>query len=110
MDYHVENCGVDSYKKVELSLINTFWPGIKEDEEVEDVEDVEVDEQDEDLIETQYLNGNNEVVKILIKSFFICYERNSIYAFRQSGHQCFCEHCYQIKSDFDILKCVFCRT
>ena len=65
-EYHVENCGVDSFKKLEHSLIHTDWPGhgddIENEDDISDVEDeVEVNE---DLIETPYLNGNNEVFKI----------------------------------------------
>ena len=62
------------------------------------------------MIETQYLNWNNEVVKIFIQKCVICYERDSVYAFRQGGHQCIWEQCYQNKGDIDILKCVLCRT
>ena len=73
--------------------------------------DVEVEvEEDDDLIETQYLNGNNEKVKIFNQKCVICYERASVYAFRQCGHQCICEQGYQNKGDIDILKCVVCRT
>ena len=111
-DYHLEKCGVDSFKKLERSLIHTFWPGHGEDTENEDdISDVE----DEvglngDLIETQYLNGNNEVVKIFFQKCVVCYERDSVYVFRQCGHQCICEPCYQNKGDIDIIKCVVCRT
>ena len=65
-DYHVEKCGLDSFKKLEHKMIHTCWPGHGEDIENEDgISDVE-DEvaENKDLIETQYLNGNNEVVKI----------------------------------------------
>ena len=48
-------------------------------------------------------------LKYLVKSV-LCLERDSIYAFRQCGHQCICEQCYQNKGDIDILKCVVCRT
>ena len=111
-DYHLEKCGIDSFKNLERNLIHSFWSGHGEDIENEDVI-LEVDddvEENEDLIETQYLNGNNEVVKIFNQKCVICYERESIYAFRQCGHQCICEQCYQSKGDIDILKCVVCRT
>ena len=52
-DYHVEKCGLDSFKKLERSLIPTCCPGHGEDiENEDDVSDVE-DEVDEggDLIE-----------------------------------------------------------
>ena len=70
----------------------------------------EEDEENEDLIETNYCNGNNEVVKIFNQKCVICLERDSSYAFRQCGHQCICEQSYQNKGDIDILKCVVCRT
>ena len=40
----------------------------------------------------------------------ICYERDIVYALRQCGHQCVCEHCYLNKDGVDILECVVCRT
>ena len=67
-------------------------------------------EEVEDLIETRYLNGNNEVVKNFKQKCVICSERDSVYAFRQCGHQCICEQCYQIKGDINILKCIVCKT
>ena len=105
-DYHLEKCGVDSFKKLERSLIHTFWPGHGED--ILDVAD-EVEE-DGDLIETSYTNWNNEVVKIFKQKCVICLERDSDYAFRQCCHQCICEQCYQNKGDIDISKCIVCGT
>ena len=71
-DYHLEKCGINYFRKLERSLIDTCWPGHGEDIEIEDEDDdlVEEDvvEENEDLIETQYFNGNNEVVKTLIRS------------------------------------------
>ena len=98
-DYHLDKCGVDSFKKLERILIHTFWPGVGEDiENEDDISDEEDEvEEDDDLIETQSLNGNNEVVKIFNQKCVICLERDSIYAFRQCGHQCICEQCYQKK-------------
>ena len=90
--------------------IHTCWPDFGEHEENEDDYLVEEDEENEHLIETNYRNGNNEVVKIFSQKCVICLERNSIYAFRQCGHQCICEQCYQNKGDIDILKSVVCRT
>ena len=106
--YHLEKCGIDSSKKSENSLIHSFWPGHGDDDD--DLVEKDVVEGNEDLIETQYFNGNNEVVKIFNQKCVICYERDSVYAFRQCGHQCICEQCYQNKGDIDILKCVVCRT
>ena len=105
-EYHLEKCGIDSFKILERILIHTLWPGYGEDIENEDDDD---DLVEEDVVETQYFNGNNEVVKIFNQKCVICYERESVYAFRQCGHQCICEQCYQNKGDIDILKCVICR-
>ena len=111
--YHLEKCGIDSFKILERNLIQSFWPGHGEDIENEHDDNglVEEDvvEEKEDLIETQYFNGNNEVVKIFYQKCVICYERESVYAFRQCGPQCICEQCYQNKGDIDILKRVVCR-
>ena len=109
-DYHVEKCGKSAFKKLEHTQIHTFWAGFEENEENEDDYVVEEDEENEDLIETKFYNENNEVVKIFSQKCVICLERNSVYAFRQCGHQCVCEQCYQKKSDIVILKCVVCRT
>ena len=111
-DYHVEKCGVNAFKKLENDLIHTSWPGHRDGGgEVEDDSDVEdVVEENEDLIDTKLYNGNYEVVKIFGQKCVICLERDSVYAFRQCGHQCICEQCYQNKGDIDILKCVVCRT
>ena len=110
--YHLEKCGTASLKKLEHGLIHTYWPGYGEDIENEDDALVEEDivEEDENLIETPYLNGNNEVVKFFIQKCVICYERDSVYAFRQCGHQFILENCYQNESDINILKCVVCIT
>ena len=111
-DYHVEKCVIDALKKLENELIHTSWPGHRDgDGRVEDDSDVEdVVEGNEDLIETIYANGTNEVVKIFIQKCVICLERNSDYAFTQCGHQCLFEQCYQNKGDIDLLKCVVFRT
>ena len=67
-------------------------------------------EEDDDLIETNYLNGTNEMVKIFNRKCVICYEKDTVYAFRQCGHQCLCENCYQKRGDIDLSKYVFCKT
>ena len=109
-DYHLEKCGVDSFKKLEHCLIHSFWPGHGENEDDDDLVEEDVFGEDENLIETQYFNGNNEMVKILNQKCVICYDKDSVYAFRQCGHQCICEQVYQNKGDINILKCVVCRT
>ena len=67
-DYHLEKCGVKSFKTLKHREIHTFYPHNEEDEEDGDHDLTEEDVEDEDLIETNYTNGNKEVVKILIKS------------------------------------------
>ena len=110
-DYHVEKCGLDSFKTLEHTRIHTCWLRDDDEEDTEGEDDVLVKEnEDEVLVETQYLNGKNEVVKIFIQKCVICYERDSVYAFRQCGHQCICEQCYQNRGNIDILKCVVCGT
>ena len=109
-DYHVEKCGKDAFKKLEHIQIHTCWPGFGEHEENEDDYLVEEDAGKEDLIVTNYCYEKKEVVKKFSQKCVICLERDSIYAFRQCGHQCICEQCYQNKGDIDILKCVVCRT
>ena len=47
--------------------------------------------EDDDLIEANYCNGTSEVVKIFNQKCVICYEIDSVYAFRQCGHQGNCE-------------------
>ena len=111
-DYHLEKCGVESFNRLERSLIHAFWPGHGEGMEIEDdFSDVEDEvEGDGDLIETSYTNGNNEEEKFLNQKCVICLERDSDHAFRQGGHQCICAQCYRKRSDIDILNCVVCRT
>ena len=103
-NYHVQKCGVGSYKKLDRSLIHTCWPDQEEDD------DLVEEEENEDLFEVSYANGNDEGVKIFNQKCVICLKRDSVYPFRQCGHQCICEQCYQNKGDIDILKSVVCRT
>ena len=56
-EYHLEKCGIDSFKKLERNLIHTFLP--------DHGENIENDLVEEDIVEAQYFNGTNEVVKIL---------------------------------------------
>ena len=112
-DYHLEKCGIDSFKKLERSLIQTFYSSHGEDIESDD----ELIEENEDNIqedinihELEYTNGNNKIVKVFNRKCVICFEEDSEYIFKQCGHQCICERCYQNKGDIDILKCVVCRT
>ena len=104
-DYNVEKCGIDSFKKLERSLIHTCWPGVGEEDEDEENEN----EEDVNIHELEYTDGSNEVVKIFNQKCVICLERDSDYIFKQCGLQCICEECYQNKGDIDTLKCVVCR-
>ena len=65
IDYHLGKRGVDSFKTLEHSQIDTFYPH-EEDEENEDGDLFEEDEENEDLIETNYWNGTNELVKLVL--------------------------------------------
>ena len=113
-DYHLEKCGIDSFKKLEHNLIHTSWPGHGEDIENGDGDLSEENEdnipEDVNIHELEYTNGSNEIVKVFNQKCVICLERDSDYIFKQCGHQCICEECYQNKGDIDILKCVVCRT
>ena len=77
------------------------------EEIVEDEEDVE---EDVNIHKLEHSDGNNEVVKIFNQNCVISLQRDSDYIFKQCGHQCICEECYQNKSDIHMLKCVVCRT
>ena len=109
-DYHLEKCGIDSFKKLERSLIHSFWLGHGEDDDnlVEDNEDNI--QEDVNIYELEYTDGSNEIVKVFNQKCVICLERDSEYIFKQCGHQCICKQCFQNKGDIDILKCVVCRT
>ena len=106
-DYHLEKCGIDSFKILERSLIHSFWLGHGED--IEDEDEVLVEE-DINIHEIEYTHGDNEIVKVFNQKCVICLERDSDYIFKQCGHQCICDQCYQNKGDIDLLKCVVCRT
>ena len=77
------------------------------EEFIEGEEDIE---EDDNFHELEYADGSNEIVKIFNHNCVICLDRDSDYIFKQSGHQCICEQCYQSKGDIDIINCVICRT
>ena len=96
--YHLGKCGVDCFKTLEHAQTHTCWPRYDDEEDTEGEDDVLFEEEeDEVLVETIYCNGKNGVVKIFNQKWVMCYERDSVYAFRQCGHQCFWEECYQKK-------------
>ena len=110
-EYHFEKCGVDYFKKLQHTRIHTCWPRDDDEEDTEGEYDVLVaKDEDEVLVETSYCNGEKEVVKNFNQKCVICYERDSVSAFKQRGHKCVCEQCYRRKGDIGILKCVVCRT
>ena len=113
-DYHVEKCGVNSFEKLEHSLIRTCWPGVGEYMENEDGNLIDENEdniqEDVNIHELEYTDGSNEIVKVFNQKCVICLERDSEYIFKQCGHQCNCEQCYQNKGNINVLKCVVCRT
>ena len=57
------------------------------------VEDVV--EEDVNIRELEYTDGSNEIVEIFNQKCALCLERDSDYIFKQCGHQCICEECYQ---------------
>ena len=109
-DYHLQKCGENSFKTLEHTQIHSFY--LDSEENTQDEDDVLVEEEveDDDLIARNYPNGTNGVLKIFDEMSVIGYERDSVYAFTQPGHQRICEQCYQNKGDNDISKCVRCRT
>ena len=112
-DYHLEKCGIDSFKKLERSLIHTLYSGHGEDIESDDklIEENEDNiQEDINIHELEYNNRDNKIVKVFNQKCVICFEGDSEYIFKQCGHQCICEQCYQSKGNIDILKCVVCRT
>ena len=122
-DYHLDKNGLDCLKKLfECNRIHSSWPDMQsgdmekivedEDDIEEDVEEnvVEVVEEDVTIHELEYTDGSHEIVKIFNQKCVICLERDSDYIFKQCGHQCICEDCYQNKGDIDLLRCVICRT
>ena len=110
-EYHLEKCGIDAFKKLERILIHTLWPGHRVDIEDDDLIEENGDNIQEDINihEIEYTRGDNVVVKVFNQKCVICLERDSKYIFKQCGHQCICEECFENKGDIDILKCVICR-
>ena len=79
-----------------------------------DMEEIVEDEanvgEDVNIHELEYTDGSNEVVKVVNQKCAFCLERDSDYIFKQCGHQCIWEECYQNIGDIDILKSAVCRT
>ena len=94
-DYHLGKCGADSFQKLEYSQIHSFYCDIEDKNVEEEGNDVLVEEDEE--VETNFCNWTNDVVKKFNQKCVICYERDSVYAFRQCGQQCICLECCQKK-------------
>ena len=70
--YHLKKCGEDVFKTLERSQIHSCLPRFEEDDITiwrEEGDDVLVVE-NESLIETNYCNGNNEVLEIFNQKCF----------------------------------------
>ena len=98
-DFHLEKCGIDSFNQLERSLFHTFWSGHGE------VIDDDLVEEEINIHEIEYTLGDNEIVKVFNQKCVICLELESVYIFKQCGHQCICEQCYQNKGNIDIKMC-----
>ena len=61
-DYHLEKCGIDSFKKLERSLIHTFWPGYGENEDNLIEENEDNIQEDVNVHELEFTDGSNEIV------------------------------------------------
>ena len=110
-DYHLSENGLDCFKKMlDCKRIHSSWLSVESGYMEEIVEDEENVEEDVNIHELEYTDESNEVVKFFNQKCVICLELDTDYRFKQCGHQCICEKCYQNKSIIDILKCVICRT
>ena len=109
-DYHLTKKGMQCFTKIlECNRIHSFWLSMEGD--MEEIDNPEEDVEDYDNIhELEYTDGSNKAVKIFNQKCVICLERDSEYIFKECGHQCICQECYQNKGEIDILKCVICRT
>ena len=110
-DYHKNKCGPDCFKTLlECNRIHSCWPWVEEglmEEDVMSIEDDDVEEdggdgEDDDLAELHFCKGSNGLVKILNEKCVICLGWHRDQVFKQCGHQCFCEQCYQNKGNIDI--------
>ena len=110
-DYHLSKNGLDCLKKLlECNRIHSSWLSMDFGDMKEIVEDEDDDEEGVSTHELEYTDTSNEVVKIFNQKCVICLERDSDYLFKQCGHQCICEECYQNTGNIDIKKIVICRT
>ena len=80
-----------------------------EDEDIENYFEYAQEVEDDENNEISIYNGNNELVKIFNEKCVICLENDSIYAFRNCGHQTICNDCYNNSDSNKLTKCVFCQ-
>ena len=73
-------------------------------------DDIKVDIDESELEFRDRSDESNELVKIWNQKCVKCFERDSDYVFKQCGHQCICEQCYQNKGRIDNLRRVICRS
>ena len=110
-DYHFSKNGLDCSKELlECNRIHSSWPGMDYGFVAEIVEDQEDVEEDVNIHELEYTGGSNEVVIIFNQKCVMFLEWDIDCIFKQCGHKCLCEECYQNRGDIDILKSVNCRT
>ena len=111
-DYHLSKKGMDCFEKLlQCNRIHSSWLKMECGDMEEIIEEyIEEHVEEDNIHELEYTDGNNEVVKNFNQKCVKCLERDSDYKFKQCGHQCNCEECYQDKGDIDIIKCVICRT
>ena len=100
-DYHLSKNGLDYFKNlIECNRIHSSWLSM-ESGDMEEIDENEEDvEEDVNIDELGYTDGSNEVVKIFNQICVICLEPDSDYFFKQCGHQCICDQCYQNKDNF----------
>ena len=67
-EYHLEKCGIDACKKLECSLVDSFWPVVEDEDEDENVEDDF--EEDVNIHELEYTNGSDEFVRVYSQNSF----------------------------------------
>ena len=103
-DYHVSKNGLDCFKKLlECNRIQSNWLSMECGDMEEIIEEVieEVVEEDDNIHGLEYTDGSDDFGKVFNHNCVICLERDSDNMFKQCGHHCIFEECYQ-KSGMDI--------
>ena len=85
-DYHVSNCAKKSFMKIEKQKIQSYY-AIDDNDDDDSSEENSGGENEEESCD-----GSNEIVRISNQKCVICLEQPSVYAFRESGHQCLCQN------------------